>query len=129
MQIVPAGQDVAQPNLFVIEATAASAGPTDLTFKMLKPIADVIKALTPPDAMSVDLDPAVFILHLNNDTAGTVQATMSNVYVDGKPMVIENAEPISIERRGAIEIRLSDVASSYVEAGNSYFFATVAPKG
>ena len=29
---------------------------------------------------------------------------------------------------GAIEIRFSDVASSYVEAGNSYFFATITPK-
>ena len=128
VQIVPAGKEVAQPNLFVIEAMAADEGPTDLTFKMLKPVADVIKALTPPDAMSVDLDPSVFILHLNNDTPGSVEIKVANVYVDGKPVVIENAEPISVERRGDIEIRLSDVASSWVEAGNSYFFATIAPK-
>ncbi|MEO8757983.1 MAG: hypothetical protein ABI398_09580 [Devosia sp.] len=129
VQIVPAGKQVAQPNLFVIEAATTDEGRTDLTFKMLRPIADVIKALTPPDAMSVDLDPAAFILHLNNDGAGTAEINLANVYVDGNPMVPENAKPVSIERRGVIEIRLSDVASSYVEAGNSYFFATIGPRG
>ena len=128
VQIVPAGKEIAQPNLFAIEAATTDEGRTDLTFKMLKPVADVIKALTPPDAMSVDLDPSFFILHLSNDSAGPVEVTTSTVYVDGKPVVPENAEPITIERRGDIEIRFSDVASSYVEAGNSYFFATIGPK-
>ena len=128
VQIVPAGKDVAQPNLFVIEAKPADNGRTDLTFKMLKPVADVIKALTPPDAMSVDLDPSFFILHINNDGAGPAELTASNVYVDGKPMVAENAAPMSIERRGEVQITFSDVASSWVEAGNSYFFATIGPK-
>ena len=128
VQIVPAGKDVAQPNLFVIEAKPADNGRTDLTFKMLKPVADVIKALTPPDAMSVDLDPSFFILHINNDGAGPADLTASNVYVDGKPMVAENAAPLSIERRGEVQITFSDVASSWVEAGNSYFFATIGPK-
>ena len=128
VQIAPAGKDVAQPNLFVIEAKPADNGRTDLTFKMLKPVADVIKALTPPDAMSVDLDPSFFILHINNDGAGPAELTASNVYVDGKPMVAENAAPMSIERRGEVQITFSDVASSWVEAGNSYFFATIGPK-
>jgi hypothetical protein len=128
VQIVPAGKEVAQPNLFVIEAKATDAGRTDLTFKMLKPVADVIKALTPPDAMSVDLDPSFFMLHIKNDGAGATDLTTSNVYLDGKPVVAENAAPVSIERRGAVEIRFSDVASSWVEAGNSYFFATIGPK-
>ena len=128
VQIAPAGKDVAQPNLFVIEAKPADNGRTDLTFKMLKPVADVIKALTPPDAMSVDLDPSFFILHINNDGAGPADLTASNVYVDGKPMVAENAAPLSIERRGEVQITFSDVASSWVEAGNSYFFATIGPK-
>ena len=128
VQIVPAGKDVTQPNLFVIEAKPADNGRTDLTFKMLKPVADVIKALTPPDAMSVDLDPSFFILHINNDGAGPAELTASNVYVDGKPMVAENAAPLSIERRGEVQITFSDVASSWVEAGNSYFFATIGPK-
>ena len=128
VQIVKAGTEVAEPNLFVIEAATTDEGATDLSFKMLKPIADVIAAVQPPDAMSVDFDPSFFILSLNNDTAGTVEASVSNVYVDGKPMVAENAAPVSIDRRGSIEIRFSDVASSFVEAGNSYFFATIAPK-
>jgi len=128
VQIVPAGRDVSQPNLFVIEAAITDEGRTDLTFKMLKPIAEIIAALQPEDSMQVDFDPSFFILDLNNDTAGPLEATASGVYVDGKPMVAENAEPISLDRRGAVEIRLSDVASSWVEAGNSYFFATVGPK-
>jgi hypothetical protein len=95
---------------------------------MLKPVADVIKALTPPDSMSVDLDPSFFILHINNDGAGPVELTATNVFVDGKPMVGENAQPVNIDRRGDVEITFSDVASSWVEAGNSYFFATIGPK-
>lgn len=89
----------------------------------------MIAALQPPDAMQVDFDPSFIILHIDNDTSGPAEMTISNAYVDSKPLVGENAEPIAIERRGAVEIRLSDVASSYVEAGNSYFFATVGPKG
>lgn len=129
VQIVPAGADVKQPNLFVLETAMTDEGRTDLTFRMLKPIADVIAALQPPDAMQVDFDPSFIILHIDNDTSGPAEMTISNAYVDSKPLVGENAEPIAIERRGAVEIRLSDVASSYVEAGNSYFFATVGPKG
>lgn len=127
VQIVPAGKDVAQPNLFVIEATPKD-GKTDLSFKMLKPIGDVIKAVQSDDSMSVDFDPSFFILHLNNDGAASVNVDVANVYVDGKPVVPENAQPVTLDRRGDIEIRFSDVASSYVEAGNSYFFATISPK-
>ena len=69
-----------------------------------------------------------FGVRLINDAAGPVQVDVANVYVDNKPVVPENAEPISLDRRGDIEIRLSDVASSFVEAGNSYLFATIGPK-
>ena len=127
VQIVPAGKDVPQPNLFVIEATPRD-GKTDLSFKMLKPISDVIKAVQSDDSMHVDFDPSFFLLHLNNDGADPVQIDTANVYVDNKPVVPENAQPISLDRRGDIEIRFSDVASSYVEAGNSYVFATIGPK-
>jgi len=57
-----------------------------------------------------------------------VQVDVANAYVDGKPVVPENAQSMTLDRRGDIEIRFSDVASSYVEAGNSYFFATISPK-
>jgi len=127
VQIVPAGKVAAGPNLFVIEATPTN-GRTELSFKMLQPIGDVIKAVQAEDSMQVDFDPSFFILHLNNDGAGAVKIDLANVYVDGKPMVPENAAPVTLERRGAVEIRFSDVASSYVEAGNSYFFASFGPK-
>lgn len=128
VQIVPAGKDAPQPNLFVIEARAGDAGATDLSFKMLKPIADVITALTPPDSMQTDFDPSFFILHLNNDLSGPAELRLGNVYVDDKPMVAENLAPITLDRRGDVEIQLSDVASSWLEAGNSYLFATIIPK-
>jgi hypothetical protein len=125
LQIVPAGKTVDQPNLFVVEAKLAD-GHTDLSLKMLRPIAEVIAALDAENPTQVDFDPSFFILHLNNDTAGPAQLTLANVFVDGKPMVAENSQPVSIDRRGAVEIRLSDVASSFVEQGNSYIFATIA---
>jgi hypothetical protein len=128
VQIVPAGKDAPQPNLFVIEAKAGDAGAIDLSFRMLKPIADVITALTPPDSMQTDFDPSFFILHLNNDLAGSAELTLNDVYVDHKPLVPENAAPVTLDRRGDVEIQLSDVASSWLEAGNSYFFATIVPK-
>jgi hypothetical protein len=128
VQIVPAGKDAPQPNLFVIEAKAGDAGAIDLSFRMLKPIADVISALTPPDSMQTDFDPSFFILHLNNDLAGSAELTLNDVYVDHKPLVPENAAPVTLDRRGDVEIQLSDVASSWLEAGNSYFFATIVPK-
>ena len=127
VQIVPAGKTVAGPNLFVIEA-AAKDGKTGLSFRMLKPIGEVIKAVQAEDSMQVDFDPSFFILSLNNDSAGPVNVDLANVYVEGKPMVPENATPVTLERRGSVEIRFSDVASSYVEAGNSYFFASFGPK-
>jgi hypothetical protein len=95
---------------------------------MLKPIGEVIKAVQAEDSMQVDFDPSFFILSLNNDSAGPVNVDLANVYVEGKPMVPENATPVTLERRGSVEIRFSDVASSYVEAGNSYFFASFGPK-
>ena len=122
------GKDAPQPNLFVIEAKAGDAGAIDLSFRMLKPIADVITALTPPDSMQTDFDPSFFILHLNNDLAGSAELTLNDVYVDHKPLVPENAAPVTLDRRGDVEIQLSDVASSWLEAGNSYFFATIVPK-
>ncbi len=128
VQIVKAGTTVDQPNLFVIEASAADGGKTDLNFKMLKPIAEVVDALKGDDSMDVDFDPSFFLLTLNNDTSGPVELTLNNVYVDGKPMVSENQSPVGLDRRSEIKIQLSDVASSYLEAGHSYFFATIGPK-
>jgi hypothetical protein len=43
-------------------------------------------------------------------------------------MVADKLAPITLDRRGDVEIQLSDVASSWLEAGNSYFFATIVPK-
>ena len=128
VQIVKAGTTVDQPNLFVIEAAVADDGKTSLSFRMLKPIADVVDALKGDDSMDVTFDPSFFLLTLNNDTSGPEELTLNNVWVDGKPVVSENQSPLTLERRSEIRIQLSDVASSYLEAGNSYFFATIGPK-
>ncbi|MEO6012027.1 MAG: hypothetical protein ABIQ30_00365 [Devosia sp.] len=127
LQIVPAGTEVAQPNLFVLEAATTDEGRLDLTLKMLKPIGDVISALQAENPAQVEFDPSFFILHINNDTDHTVELSTAEVFVDKKSS-LANDGPVSIERRGSVEIQFSDVASSFVEAGNSYYFGTVGPK-
>ena len=126
LQIVPAGTEVDPVNLFVLEAATTDEGRTDLTLKMLKPIEDVIKALQAENPAQVEFDPSFFILHINNDTDETVELNVSEVFIDKKSS-LASAGPISIDRRGSVEIQFSDVASDYVEEGNSYYFATVGP--
>ena len=46
--------------------------------------------------------------------------------VDGKSSLASEG-PVSLDRRGELKIQFSDVASSFVEQGNSYWFATVGP--
>ena len=40
---------------------------------------------------------------------------------------VKSDGPISLDRRGELKIQFSDVASSFVEQGNSYWFTTVGP--
>jgi hypothetical protein len=126
LQIVPAGTDVAEPNLFVLEVATTDEGRADLTLKMLQPIDTVVKALQAENAAGVEFDPSFFLINLNNDTDDAVEIAVNHVFADGKSS-LESDEPIALDRRGELKIQFSDVASSFVEQGNSYWFATVGP--
>ena len=126
LQIVPSGTEVAEPNLFVLEAATTDEGRTDLTLRMLKPIDEVITALQAENPAQVEFDPSFFLINLNNDTSGGVEIAVNHVFVDGKSS-LESEDPVSLDRRGELKIQFSDVASSFVEQGNSYWFATIGP--
>jgi hypothetical protein len=127
VQLVPAGTDIAEPNLFVIEAAMTDEGHTDLTFKMLRPIGDVISALQAENPMQVSFDPSVFLLRFENDTADKMELLASHVYIDGEPILSENGGGYDLRPNKTVTLQFSDVASSYVEGGNSYYFVTVGP--
>lgn len=126
LQIVPAGTDADEPNLFVLEAAMTDDGRTDLTLKMLQPIDTVIKALQAENPAQVEFDPSFFLITLNNDTDETVEIAVNHVFIDGKSS-LESEGPVSLDRRGELKIQFSDVASSFVEQGNSYWFASIGP--
>jgi len=126
LQIVAAGGDVEEPNLFVLEVATTDDGRYDLTLKMLEPIDTVIKALNAENAANVEFDPSFFLLTLNNDTDASAEIAVNHLFVDGKSS-LESDDPVSLDRRGEVKLQFSDVASSFVEAGNSYWFATVGP--
>ena len=127
LQLVVAGGEVDPLNLFVIEAAATDEGRADLSFKMLKPIGDVITALQAENPAQVDFDPASFIIHLNNDTDGTVELAGNGIFVNGKPLLPETGGSVSLDRRGVADLMFSDVASTYLQDGHSYYFLTVGP--
>lgn len=126
LQIVPAGTDVTEPNLFVLEAAQTDEGRTDLTLKMLRPIEEVITALQAENPAQVEFDPSFFLINLNNDTDDSVEIAVNHVFVDGKSSLASEG-PVELDRRGELKIQFSDVASDYVEEGNSYWFATIGP--
>jgi hypothetical protein len=114
-------------NLFLLEVKPADDGATgtyDLTFRLLKPIGEIVAALANPDQMQAEFDPALFIFTLNNDGVGDVSYLPNHVFLDGEPGLPENGA-IALERRKDVEIKFSDVASAYAEKGNAYRFATV----
>jgi hypothetical protein len=127
LKIVPAGAEVEEPNLFVLEVATTDDGRADLTLKMLQPIDAVVKALQAENAAGVEFDPSFFLLTLQNDTDEGVEVSVNHVFVDGKSS-LESEGTVSLARRGELKIQFSDVASSFVEQGNSYWFATVGPK-
>lgn len=126
LQVVAAGGDVADPNLFVLEVATTDDGRYDLTLKMLDHIDTVIKALNAENAASVEFDPSFFLLTLNNDTSESMDIAVNHVFVDGKSS-LEGEGTVSLDRRDTVKIQFSDVASSFVEQGNSYWFATIGP--
>jgi hypothetical protein len=126
LQIVAAGGDVADPNLFVLEVATTDDGRYDLTLKMLDHIDTVIKALNAENAASVEFDPSFFLLTLNNDTSESMDIAVNHAFVDGKSS-LEGEGTVALDRRDSVKIQFSDVASSFVEQGNSYWFATIGP--
>ena len=129
VQIVTPASTYDAANLFALVATPGTTdGTVSLSFHVLKPIDDVIKALAADDSMSTDMDPTKFILHINNDTTGGIDLSPGETFVDNEPH-LAGGDPLSVQRRGEIEIRFSDVASAFTEKGNNYTFASfVVPK-
>jgi hypothetical protein len=126
-QMVIATPDAAfdAKNLFLLEVKpTANPGEVDLTFRLLKPIDEIVAALASPDQMQAEFDPALFVFTLNNDGAGDIQYLPNHVFLDGEPGLPENGV-LSLERRKAVEIKFSDVASAWAEKGNAYRFATI----
>ena len=126
LQIVEAGTDVAQPNLFVLEVARSDEGNAELTLRMLQPIETVIKALQAENPAQVAFDPSFFLVNFNNDGDTPVSVSVNHAFVDGKSSLASD-EPVTLDRRGELKIQFSDVASDFVEEGNSYWFATVGP--
>jgi hypothetical protein len=125
MVIATATASFDEKNLLLLEVKPHDETTYDLSFRLLKPIADVVKVLaTNSDELQVELDPAKFIFTLNNDSKGSIALLPNHVFVDGQPGLAELGGQ-TLERRKEVEIVFSDVASSYVEKANGYHFATV----
>ncbi|MEO6394365.1 MAG: hypothetical protein ABIO40_00460 [Devosia sp.] len=127
LQIVPAGGSFDPLNLFAVEVATTDEGRYDLTFKMLKPVGDVIKALSSDESMQTQFTPTRFILTLNNDTAGSMEVAGNHVFIDNKPALPGVSDSTQLARRAEAVIRFSDVAGTHVEQGNDYWFATIGP--
>ncbi|MEQ1901397.1 MAG: hypothetical protein ABL866_11755 [Devosia sp.] len=127
LQIVAGDATYDPVNLFVLEVATTDEGRSDLTFHMLKPIEDVVKGLAAEGTPQTDFDPSKFIIHVNNDGAGSVELVGNHVFIDDKPAFADSGEATTVDRRGEVTIKFSDVASSFVEQGNSYWFVTVGP--
>ena len=112
-------------NLLLLEVMPQDETTYDLTFRLLKPIDEIVKVLAAnSDELTAEFDPARFIFTLNNDSRGSIDLLPNQVFVDEQPGLPELGAQ-TLERRKAVEIVFSDVASSYVEKANSYRFATV----
>jgi hypothetical protein len=114
---------VPEPNLFAIDVAEDGSG-NSLTFRLLKPIGQIIDALKSDSSISTDFDPSKFIFRIENDADGTVEVFPNHVFVDGEP-ALDASYSTTLDRRRGIEIRFSDVASVFVERGNWYTFASI----
>jgi hypothetical protein len=112
-------------NLLLLEVKPQDQSTYDLTFRLLRPIEEIVKTLaTNSDELQAELDPAHFIFTLNNDSAGAIEVLPLHVFVDEQPGLPEFGAQ-TLERRKQVQIVFSDVTSAYVEKGNGYHFATV----
>ena len=62
-----------------------------------------------------------------DETLAAIEAVLDR-WTGYQALGIASFGPVSIDRRGSVEIQFSDVAASFVEAGNSYYFGTVGPQ-
>lgn len=125
MVIASASASFDDKNLLLLEVKQQDETSYDLSFRLLRPIDEITKVLaTNSDELQAEFDTARFIFTLNNDSKGSIELLPNHVFVDGQPGLPELG-PQTLERRRQVEIVFSDVASSYVEKGNSYRFATV----
>ena len=128
VQIVTPSSAIDPVNLFTLVAGAADAnGNIPLSFHVLKSLDEIAKAIAPDDHTASDFTPTKFILHINNDGRDAATLTPGEVFADGEPH-LAGGDPVTIQRRTEVEIRLSDVAASFTEKGNNYVFATLATK-
>jgi hypothetical protein len=123
--IAPAGGAYGPANLLLLEVKSEDKTTYGLSFRLLKPIDEIVAALTAgSDAPSTDFDPTRFIFRLSNDGTGQIGFAPNHVFVDGEPGLPESGTQ-TLARRKDVEIRFSDVASTFVEKANSYRFVTV----
>lgn len=115
-------------NLFLLEVApvaGAAPGTHDLTFRLLKPIGDIVKVLSDGSGqMQVEFDPAIFLFNLVNDGAGSVSVLPNQVFLDDLPRLPEMGA-VTVDRREDATLKFSDVAAAYVEQANAYRFATI----
>lgn len=129
MVIVSPNSEYEGKHLFLLEVAPTAAGEAtnqyDLTFRLLKPIDEIVTALSAgSDQMQVEFDPALFIFTINNDSDADVSLLPNQVFLDGEPGLPELG-PVTLAKRQDVEIKFSDVASAYVEKGEGFRFATI----
>jgi hypothetical protein len=73
-------------NLLLLEVKPEGETSYDLTFRLLKPIDEIVKVLAAnSDELQTDFDPARFIFTLDNDSAGNIELLPNHVFVDEEP--------------------------------------------
>jgi hypothetical protein len=102
-----------------------NTGGKDLRLVLTKSVPEITTALASDLSMQTDFDPTRFIIELQNDTNAVASIYPDHVFVDGKPGFYDPGNPVSLDRRRSLEIKLSDVASDYVSAAGAYAFASV----
>jgi len=119
--------------LHVLPTTFNSDQAIILALELRDPIAEVQEAIGRGESggFSVggnDDEEPKFIFHFENDTRDPVGLMPNHVFVDGKPGLPMHEHSVSLDRRGSVTIKFSDVVSAYVKNANAYEFATIYPE-
>jgi hypothetical protein len=125
LQIVTPQTTIDPVNLLALVAAPDTDGNIALSLHILKPMDDIIKALSSGNGVSSDMDPTKFVVHVTNDTPADVDALPGEVMLDGAPHMAVDP-PVTIAHHAEIEIAFNDVAALYAEKGNAYQFIAVA---